>query len=800
MLKLFVVVLAGVLVAWASVGKVPPQFKVPQSPAVDYVNPLIGNGGIAPSVTGGMIPSTAPPFGMTRWIAQTRRNYVSRTPYNWTADRISGFQGTRQPAIWMGESGPVGVVPGFVANGDASKVKTDFDQRGLKKVAGSEVITPSYYRIELEDDVDGGGMVVVEQSATSRVGHLRFTFHPSSPSFMPSLVIEAVRPSITSSNPNNITFPMGQVTLSNATSHSTPFEICGWNDERQDHIITPLSIAANAAKFKGFFCAHLSGAQIMSHGIVQNETVVADAVDMSGQILSSYVLLQPASSPKRAPPSIVVDLRVGTSFISTDMARGHIASEAPPSQSLEDTARIVRTAWAEKLDRIVIEGASEEMKETFYTAAFHALQYPSEQHENGMYFSGNDGQVHEAAESYTGYSIWDTYRAAWAWEILMAPERIPGMVNSMLADFKEAGRLPMWKNIVETNIMVGTHADSLIAEAAVKGVSGFDPEVAWQAVLKDATVPPVKDDSVLYSDRQENVDFEARAGLSTVYADKGWVAADVHSESGSRTLDYAYDDFSAAMLGRAIGKPEDVVQPLLDRAMTAPFTLWNEATGFMEARNADGAFAGESAGWTEGDKWTYTFDVVHAVPQLVEKRGGNASFVKSLDAHFDGGHNDHRNEPSHHIPYLYALGGAAFKTQEKVREIANVNYNNTPNGLSGNEDCGQTSAWFLFTAMGFYPVNPASGEYVVGSPFFDKITITLPPSPSSSLEAVKGNRTLTIIAKGAATKQYVKSLMINGQPIDTPVISHEQLIGGGEVVFEMSDTVEEWGNPVNAGN
>ncbi|KAF8707237.1 hypothetical protein AX14_013672 [Amanita brunnescens Koide BX004] len=334
-----------------------------------------------------------------------------------------------------------------------------------------------------------------------------------------------------------------------------------------------------------------------------------------------------------------------------------------------------------------------------------------------MYWSGYDGRVHEAPASYTGYSIWDTYRAEWAWLILMAPERVPGMINSMLADYKEGGWLPMWKNIVETNIMVGTHADSLVAEAVIKGVVGFDRELAWEAVWKDASVPPKDDSTVQYFDREENVDYEVRAGLSSVYDTprKGWVADDIHSESASRTLDYAYDDYAAAMLARALGKPDETVDFLLRRAMEAPFSIWNSETKFMEARNANGSFAGQTAGWTEGDMWAYSFDVVHNIPRLIQERGGNASFVQSLDEHFDGGHNDHTNEPSHHIPYLYALAGAAYKTQERVREIAINNYNNTVNGLSGNEDCGQMSAWYIFSAMGFYPVNPVSGEYVVGS-------------------------------------------------------------------------------------
>jgi len=241
----------------------------------------------------------------------------------------------------------------------------------------------------------------------------------------------------------------------------------------------------------------------------------------------------------------------------------------------------------------------------------------------------------------------------------------------------------------------------------------------------------------------KNVDYEVRAGLSSVYdvPGKGWVADDIHSESASRTLDYAYDDYAAYILALQLGKPETITDFLYARAMRTPFSIYNNATGFMEARNANGSWAGPDNGWTEGDKWTYSFDVVHDIPTLIKYRGGNIKFIQSLDDHFNGGHNDQTNEPSHHIPYLYSLAGAAYKSQAKVREIARENYNNTPTGLSGNEDCGQMSAWFIFSSMGFYPVNPVSGEYVVGSPLFEKISINLNP-----LSSITTPKALTITA------------------------------------------------------
>ncbi|KAI0637472.1 glycoside hydrolase family 92 protein [Trametes polyzona] len=730
----------------------PAAFSEPKSPAVDFVDPFIGNGGNSPDGSGGMIPSTAPPFAMTRWVAQTRQNYVSVTPYNYTDSHIHGFQGTHQPAIWMGESAQAIVSPG------AGQVQSVFEHRGMRFDHANEIASPSYYSVSL--DAIEGGKIHAEQSATSRAGHLRFTFEDSA---APYVLVEATRAFILGSdNPTNVTYPRGSVNIDPVRR-----EITGHNPERQDFIIGPNP----APSFAGYFCARFD-TPFDSFGAAQNGSISEGARDGEGALLSGFARF--ARGTRR------VDVRVGVSFISIEQARRNLEKEIPDGTTLEETARKTRAAWAEKLDRVKIEGASEEDSVIFYTGIFHTLQYPYEQSEDGQYYSGYDDKVHKG-ESYTGYSIWDTYRSEWAWQILLAPERISSMVQSMLQDYVEGGWLPMWKNIVETNIMVGTHADSLIAEAVAKGFKDFDLETAWAAVHKDATVPPEDDWNTSYYDRQQNVGYEVRAGLSSVYATHGWVASDIHSEAGSRTLDYAYDDYAVSVLASALGKDAEAAH-FRARALSAPFTIFNNATGFMEARNANGTWAGQNAGWTEGDMWAYTFDVVHDVGALVARRGGPAAFVEFLDEHFDGGHNDHTNEPSHHIPYLYSLAGAASKSQERIRQIAKSNYNSSVNGLSGNEDCGQMSAWYIFSALGFYPVDPVSGQYVVGSPFFDKVTIDLPNAPQP----------LVISSPGAPSKPYIKSVTVNGRALKEPILTHADIAAGGHIHFEMSAEPEAW--------
>ncbi|KIY52765.1 glycoside hydrolase family 92 protein [Fistulina hepatica ATCC 64428] len=750
----------------ALAGILPKEFAVPSSKQVDYVNPLIGNGGDTPNGSGGMIPSTAPPFAMTRWVAQTHENYVSVTPYNLSAERVHGFQATHQPAIWMGESGPVVVVPG-----NGISVEPQFAKRGMPFVnrAEREIISPSYYSVDL--GLSEGGVLHAEQSATSRVGHLRFTFNDVT---NPYVLIEASRPSVITSTPTNITYPRGYVAVD-----AVRRQITGYNSEQQDWIIHPTSIAAAASGFRGYFCARFDKPFAVV-GVYKNYTLLpADIEEAEGSLVSAFA---PFDVPE-GQRSLQVDVRVGVSFISMAQACRNLDREIPDATSLEETARQTRTQWAEKLDRITIEAAaSDNDLSTFYTAVYHSLQYPYEQHEwdgRPVYYSGYDDAVHEG-ESYSGYSIWDTYRAEWAWLILFAPERIPSMITSMLQDYLEGGWLPMWKNII------ATHSDSLIAEAAIKNVGMFDQELAWTALFKDGTHPP-KDD-------HHNVDYEVRAGLSSVYAQKGWVADDVHSESASRTLDYAYDDFAISVFAEHLKKPDNLTSFFRDRSMSSSYVLWNEATGFMEARNADGSFAGPDRGWTEGDKWVYSFDVVHDVQGLIERRGGKGGFVASLDEFWDGGHGDFGNEPAHHVPYLYTFAGPefAYKSQERIRVTAQENYNNTPEGLSGNEDCGQMSAWYIFSALGFYPVNPVSGEYILGSPFFDKISIDL-PTPPWHTPTDPDVAPLTVYAKGAPSKPYVRSVMADRPLVmDLPqgdfAIKHSWISHGADIYFEMSSS------------
>lgn len=301
-------------------------------------------------------------------------------------------------------------------------------------------------------------------------------------------------------------------------------------------------------------------------------------------------------------------------------------------------------------------------------------------------------------------------------------------MRSLLRIYDWSGRLPMWANIVETNIMIGTHVDAVLANALERNFTDFNLTKAWEAVRKNAFEPPLNDTQLLYYDREPYTPDEARAGL-TAYLSQGYVPADHWAEAASRTLDYAFDDHAASIVA---AHANDTAAAALLRARSKNYrNLFNPTSATMQARNSNNSFANLSQGWTEGDAAIYTFAVPHDPLGLASLFGSRLALKQKLDEYFASGANDHSNEPSHHVPYLYAAIGYPSSTQKLVREIAEANYNCTPAGLSGNEDLGQMSAWFVFSALGFYPLDSAGEGYVVGSPFFEEVRLRFPAGVGS---------------------------------------------------------------------
>jgi predicted alpha-1,2-mannosidase len=704
---------------------------------VDWVNTFIGTGGGGVDY-GGTMPFVTTPFGMTNWTAQTRQNRISVTSYAYEDSYIQGFIGTHQPAIWMGDYGYVTLMP------EIGSINYAPEARRLSFAHGDEVSTPYYYSVKM--GADAAHRIDAEMTATDHAGYLRFTYPAGSKA---SVLVEATRPGI-----------HGFVRIDAARN-----EIVGYNPDRMDSNLGPLKLP----NFKGYFAVRFKQ-PFAARTVYEGVLMWPGKDDVEGVNVGAFVTFDTADSG-------VVDAKVGTSFISIAQAQANLDAEMP-AWNFESLRSALKATWDRKLGIASIEGATDDERRVFYSGLYHALLYPKVFSEHGRYYSAFDDQVHDGT-AYTAYSIWDTFRAENSLLTLFAPERVDAMVQSLLQDYVEGGWMPKWPNPSYTNIMIGTHADSLVAEAINKGFKGFDYQLAYQAVYKDAMTPPEGDTTRRWFDREPYTPYEARAGLT--YAKRlGYIPADMISESASSTQEEAYDDYAVAQVAKAVGKSGDYAF-FMKRSMNYK-NLFNPARGFMQARNSDGAWSSPDDGWTEGDQWVYLFAALHDIPGVVQLLGGSRAASAKLDEHFDGGHNRHDNEPSHHYAFLYDYAGQPWKTQARVREIARDAYSNTPNGVLGNEDCGQMSAWYVFAALGFYPLNPVSAEYVIGSPLFARVTLNLPNGKTFEISA----------PNNAAHNVYIQSARLNGRRLDAPAITYAQIEAGGSLEFAMGPKPSTW--------
>ena len=477
------------------------------------------------------------------------------------------------------------------------------------------------------------------------------------------------------------------------------------------------------------------------------------------------------------------DLKVGVSLISLEQARENLRREIG-ALTFEEVVAVTRAEWEKFFARVEID-APEDVKTIFYTGLFHTLLYPRQIDEGGRYHSAFDDKVHEGT-AYTCYSLWDTYRAEHPWLTLIAPERVDGMMQSLVDIYREGGWLPKWPNPSYTGIMVGAPAEVVLAEAYVKGFRGFDLETAYAAVKKNATVPQDGDDDRDWRDRGEfGRTPETRAGLKS-YLERGYVACDLTRESVSRTQDFGLADLSAAILAEATGHADE---SRAFRARSKNYTnLWNAAAREFHPRRRDGSFgdANDVRNFTEQSAHTAVWAVPYDTDALAELLGGRERAVAKLDDFFDrvfwvperGNKSIHGNEPSHHCAYLYNRWGAPEKTQRRVREILTRSYSTDRKGFDGNEDCGQMSAWYIFSALGFYPIDPASGEYELGSPLVRSATLRIgAPYPPAVLKIVVRNY--------APERWRVRRVTLDGRELSGWRVRHADLVKGGELCFFM---------------
>jgi predicted alpha-1,2-mannosidase len=702
-----------------------------QKTAIDEVNVYVGTGKGAIGY-GGTMPFVTPPFGMTDWTPQTRQNKISVTSYEYSDPAISGFMGTHQPAIWMGDYGYVTLMP------ELDELKTSPEARKLPFTHADEIAHPDYYSVSMQ--AGNSRRIRTEMTATDHCAYLRFTFPANESSLV---MVEAARPGV----------------LGFAHVDAAANEITGYNPDRMDAHLGPLKLP----HFKGYFVVQFRKA-------FQGSGTYGMEPGQVGSAIGAYAKFRTAEGE-------IVEARVGTSFISVEQARENLKLEIP-DWDFKAVQLKLRQTWNEKLARVSIEGATEDQRKIIYSGLYHALLYPRLFSEHGHYYSAFDDTVH-AGESYTAYSIWDTFRAEHSLLTLIAPERIDGMIQALLQDYKEGGWMPKWPNPSYTNIMIGTHADSLVAEAVQKHFHGFDYQLAWDAVYKDAMTPPDGDTTRRWADREPHTPYEARAGL-TYLKTLGYIPTDKTAEAASSTLEDSYDDWCVAQLAKALGKNKEY-DYFLHRSLNYQ-NLFNKTTGFMQGKRSDGSWANADEGWTEGNTWVYTWAVMHDIPGLIDLMGGRDNYNARLDEHFAGNHNVHSNEPSHHYGYLYDYSGQPWKTQAKVREIAAAEYANLPGGIDGDDDCGQMSAWYIFTAFGFYPVNPASGDYMIGSPLFRRMSLRLANGKTFSVST----------ENNSAKNVYIQSVTLNGKPLTTPVLRFDDIEAGASVKMVMGPAPSRW--------
>lgn len=719
---------------------------------VQYVNPLIGTAAtttISGLKHGGgtennamVQPSVTMPFGMTNWSAQTTNTEQKCfSAYYYKDSVITGFRGSH----WLSgscvqEYGSMAIMP------ISGALVCNPWKRGARFSHSNEKSLPDYYQVELEDY-----NITAEMTATTRCGILRFTFNNEGDGH---IVV----------NPNN-GHSEGFVQIIPETN-----EIVGYNPVRRIY-----QGMGKPAGFSGYFVMKMEK-QATLYGVYTEDSVLKGQLKLENKSnLGAYFSF-------RVKKGEQVSVKIGTSFVSIDQARKNLEAEIP-GYDFDNIQQKLKETWNEILSRIEVKSDKTDELVKFYTAMYHSFQQPRIYNDvDGQYprFDGNEQtDTICSGNYYCDFSVWDTYRALHSLYNIIAPEYNKDMVKSLLTMGKVRGWLPifpMWNSY--TSAMIGDHVISIVADAYTKGIVVLTEE-DYRLLKRNATEMPLTS--------EEYTDGKGRRALQS-YLKYGYVPLEdpvneaFHKkEQVSRTLEYAYDDFALAQIAKKMGKTDDY-QTFIKRSQNYR-NVFDPAVNNMNGRFADGTF---TRGFdknkklpfiTEGTPWQYNWYVPHDVDGLIGLMGGKDKFNETLDRFFAEGQYWHGNEPGHQIPFLYTYSGQAWKSTRIVREILNTEYGTGPGGLSGNDDSGQMSAWYVFSAIGFYPVCPALPEYAVTGPVFREVKIKL------------GNgKMLNISTPGYSEKNcYIKSVRLNGKPVNNFRFSFFDLINGGTIEYEMTD-------------
>ena len=734
----------------------------------DAVDPRIGTGG-----AGHTFPGATVPFGMIQLSPDTampdfKHAYAWAAGYQYDDPTILGFSHTHFSGSGHSDLGDVLVMPiaGQVRldPGDPAKPGSGYRSRFSH---ASEVEQPGYYAVTLSDYG-----VRAELTANRRVGWHRYRF----PAGQPAHLLLDLRPSIYD-YPGKVLWANlqvradGTVTGCRTTRGWAPGrELCFAMRFNQPMRSRELYDRETGVVYKGFAGP---GHQPLDRR-AQNGRALVGVFDF-GQ-LQQPLLVKVAISPVSEANAVANLDQDGAGW---DFDAQRAAATA---------------AWNQALAVIDVDGNAAQ-RTAFYTSLYHALLSPTLSMDVNGEYRGPDYQVHRADgfAFYSSWSMWDVYRAQQPLLVLLYPQREPDFIRSLLAAQQASpfGMLPVWAyQGLETWCMTGYHAVAVIADAYLKGVRGFDANAALKAMVATAT----------YGDYGDLAD----------YMKLGYVPIDKEVEGGSKTQEYAYGDWTIAQMAKALGQAGIAAE--FDRRAGNWRNVWDPKTGFMRARLSNGRFrepfdptsAGYGDDYTEANAWQYSWYVPQDVAGLIAAMGGDAKFVAKLDQLFDAkvdpaifknveditgliGWYAHGNEPSHHIAYLYDYAGAPWKTQQRLRQIMDSQYHNGPDGLVGNDDLGQMSAWYLFTALGFYPVAPGSDEYAIGRPFVPRATIHL-----------ANGRTFTMVAEHLDDAHpYVGAVMLDGKPLRRVYLRHAEILAGGELRFVMQARPNrDWGRAI----
>lgn len=671
--------------------------------------------------------------------------------YQYRQNKIRGIRQTHQPSPWIGDYAAFSLMPVF---GQLAVTEND---RASEFRHETELAEPSYYRVRLDK-----WKAVAEVTPTERCACFRFTFEKTGDGY---IVLDA--------------FP------GNSAVEIIPSENKIIGISRFNHGGVP-------ANFANYFVV-VFDRPFATHGTWTPEKIQEGATRLESKHAGAYVKFELGSTR-------TIGCKVASSFISPEQANRNLSKEIG-NAGFDAVRTRAERIWNEALGRVRIEGSLEDQQRTFYSALYRSIVYPHRFHEydeqdKPTYFSPYDGKVHEGV-LYTDTGFWDTFRAAHPLYNLLFPEISAELLKGLLNAYDQSGWLPSWSSPGHRDCMIGNHAFSLFADAWVKGIRSFDLDKAVAAMVHDANnqgpdnCRSIGRDGASYYNALGYLPYSPVKGEPSI------------REATAKTLEFAYDDFCAGMLAHEAGKTAEALE-FMRKAMNYT-NVFDPKTAFVRARKADGSWVEPfdptewGGAFTEGNPWHWTWSVFHDVPGLIALMGGDKSFADKLDSVFtspntfkvgsyggvihemtemaalDLGQYAHGNEPIHHMVYLYNYAGQPWKTQSRARLIMNKLYQATPDGLCGDEDTGQMSAWYVFSALGFYPVCPGTTAYEIGSPLFQKATLKLP-----------GGKTFVVSApNNGPQRPYIHGAKLNGRSFEKTYLTHEQIVNGGEIEFDM---------------